>query len=175
MTHTQAPGLTLADLSTLTQDDFTERLGNIFEHSPWIARGAWAARPFADAAALHQAMLDVLADADEQSKLDLILAHPELAGKEAASGTLTQSSTSEQKGAGLDQCSAQELQRLRALNAAYRERFGFPFVVAVKGLSRYEIMDAVERRLQHDRRTEFAACLAEIGKIARFRLDALFE
>src|SRR5690606_17375738 len=125
MTQTQVPDLTLADLSMLAQDDFTDRLADIFEHSPWIARGAWPARPFSDVAALHQAMLDVLADASEQAKLDLILAHPELAGKEAAGGTLTRSSTSEQKGAGLDQCSAAELQRLRALNAAYRERFGF--------------------------------------------------
>ncbi|TEA76997.1 2-oxo-4-hydroxy-4-carboxy-5-ureidoimidazoline decarboxylase [Allopusillimonas ginsengisoli] len=175
MTQTQVPDLTLADLSMLPQDDFTDRLADIFEHSPWIARGAWPARPFSDVASLHQAMLDVLAEASEQAKLDLILAHPELAGKEAASGTLTQSSTSEQKGAGLDQCSPEELQRLRALNAAYRERFGFPFVIAVKGLSRYEIMDTIEVRLTHGRDTEFAACLNEIGKIARFRLDALFD
>jgi 2-oxo-4-hydroxy-4-carboxy-5-ureidoimidazoline decarboxylase len=175
MTQTQAPDLTLADLSALSQDEFTERLGDIFEHSPWIARGAWQARPFASIDALHAAMLAVLDAADDDARLALIAAHPELAGKEAASGTLTHSSTNEQKGAGLDQCSAQELLRLRNLNAAYRTRFGFPFVIAVKGLSRYQIMDAIEARLDNDRDTEFEACLREIGKIARFRLDALLD
>ncbi len=99
---------------------------------------------------------------------------PHLAGKEAESGTLTTASTDEQRGAGLDQCSKEELQRLRQLNHDYRARFGFPFVVAVKGLSRHEIMDQVEARLTNDRDTEFRTCLNEIGKIARFRLDALF-
>lgn len=103
----------------------------------------------------------------------LICAHPELAGREAAAGTLTSASTGEQRGAGLDQCSAAELQRLRSLDAAYRARFGFPFVIAVKGLSRYQIMDAIEARLEGDRATEFRACLAQIARIARFRLDAL--
>ena len=117
--------------------------------------------------------LAVVDAASRDEQLGLIQAHPELAGKEAAAGTLTQASTGEQRGAGLDQCSAAELARLRSLNARYRERFGFPFVVAVKGLSRYQIMDAVEARLTHDRATEFETCLAQIGRIARFRLDAL--
>lgn len=173
MTQTPAPGLTLADLSTLTQAQFTQRLGDIFEHSSWIAEGAWAARPFDNTLSLHQAMLAVLDGASEDAKLALIQAHPELAGKEAARGVLTHASANEQHSAGLDQCSAQELAELGALNAAYRERFGFPFVVAVKGLGRYEIMQALTMRLEHDRATEFAISLREIGKIARFRLDAL--
>src|SRR3546814_21038641 len=101
-------------------------------------------------------MVAVVNDAGQDEKLALITAHPELAGKEAAGGTLTESSTHEQKGAGLNQCSAQELVRLRALNAAYRERFGFPFVIAVKGLTRYQIMDAIEARLQNKRDSEFS-------------------
>lgn len=173
MTQTTTPHLTLAALSALPREEFTARLADIFEHSPWIAERAWAARPFADIDALHAAMLAVLANADEAEQLGLIRAHPELAGKEAATGTLTTASTGEQRGAGLDQCSADELQRLRGLNAAYRERFGFPFVIAVKGLSRYQIMDAVDARLANDAATEFRTCLTEIGKIARFRLDAL--
>ncbi len=163
----------LAALSALSQAEFVSRLAGIFEHSPWIPERAWPARPFASIDALHAAMLAVLDAASDAEKLGLICAHPELAGKEASAGTLTVASTGEQRGAGLDQCSADELQRLRGLNAAYRERFGFPFVIAVKGLSRYQIMDAVEARLTHDRATEFAACLAPIGRIARFRLDAL--
>ena len=163
----------LAALSALPQADFVSRLADIFEHSPWIPERAWPARPCASIDALHAAMLAVLEAASDEEKLGLICAHPELAGKEASAGTLTVASTGEQRGAGLDQCSADELQRLRGLNAAYRARFGFPFVIAVKGLSRYQIMDAVEARLAHDRDTEFAACLTQIGRIARFRLDAL--
>ena len=164
---------TLETLSATDRDGFVARLADIFEHSPWIPERAWAARPFTSIDALHAAMLAVLDAASDEEKLGLIRAHPELAGKEAAAGTLTTASTGEQRGAGLDQCSAEELARLRRLNAQYRERFGFPFVIAVKGLSRYQIMDAVEARLAHDRAGEFRACLTEIGKIARFRLEAL--
>ncbi|NML26477.1 2-oxo-4-hydroxy-4-carboxy-5-ureidoimidazoline decarboxylase [Zoogloea dura] len=164
---------TLETLSAADRDGFVARLADIFEHSPWIPERAWAARPFASVDALHAAMLAVLDAASDEEKLGLIRAHPELAGKEAAAGTLTTASTGEQRGAGLDQCSAEELARLRRLNAQYRERFGFPFVIAVKGLSRYQIMDAVEARLARDRAGEFRTCLTEIGKIARFRLDAL--
>lgn len=173
MNQTLTPRLSLDALSALPQAEFAARLGDIFEHSPWIPERAWAARPFVSVEALHAAMLAVLDAASEAEQLGLIRAHPELAGKEAAAGTLTTASTGEQRGAGLDQCSAEELLRLRGLNAAYRERFGFPFVIAVKGLSRYQIMDAVEARLGNDAATEFRTCLIEIGKIARFRLDAL--
>ena len=171
--NTLMPPLTVADLSQLGQADFVAQLGDIFEHSPWVAERAWSARPFASLDALHAAMVAAVDAAAETEQLALIRAHPDLAGKEAAAGTLTAASTGEQRGAGLDQCSAEELARLRRLNAQYRERFGFPFVIAVKGLSRYQIMDAVEARLAHDRADEFRACLTEIGKIARFRLDAL--
>ena len=163
----------LAELSALPQAEFVSRLADIFEHSPWIPERAWAGRPFADVGQLHAAMLEVLDAATPDEQLGLICAHPELAGKEAADGTLTDASTAEQRGAGLDQCTKEELQRLRDLNAAYRARFGFPFVVAVKGLGRYQIMDGVDARLLNDRATEFQACLREIGKIARFRLDAM--
>lgn len=175
MTHSTLSTMTLNELCALPQSEFSRELGAIFEHSPWIPERAWAARPFADVGALHQAMVRVVQQAAPAEQLALITAHPELAGKEAASGTLTHDSTNEQRGAGLDQCSAVELARLRGLNAAYREHFGFPFVIAVKGLSRYQIMDAIEARLQNAREAEFSTCLAEIGKIARFRLDALFS
>lgn len=170
--HPSAAGLQA--LSAADRATFVARLGGIFEHSPWIAERAWASRPFDSVAALHRAMLAVLETATPDEQLGLIRAHPELAGKEAAAGTLTADSTSEQRGAGLDRCSAEELARLQRLNAAYRERFGFPFVMAVKGRSRFEIMDALEARLANDRDTEFRTCLTEIGKIARFRLDAMF-
>jgi 2-oxo-4-hydroxy-4-carboxy-5-ureidoimidazoline decarboxylase len=175
MTSARASDLTLDALSTLSRDAFTTRLSGIFEHSPWIPERAWAARPFASVDALHRAMMDVVSQATDAERLALISAHPELAGKEAARGTLTEASTQEQKGAGLDQCSADELQRLRALNAAYRERFGFPFVIAVKGLSRYDIMAALDERLHNTRTKECDTSLREIGKIARIRLDALLN
>ncbi|WP_415830951.1 2-oxo-4-hydroxy-4-carboxy-5-ureidoimidazoline decarboxylase [Castellaniella denitrificans] len=174
MMHSSLPVMTLNELSSLTQAEFSRELGAIFEHSPWIPERAWAARPFADVEALHQAMMRVVREAGPAEQLALITAHPELAGKEAAAGTLTSDSTSEQRGAGLDQCSPEELRRLRGLNAAYRERFGFPFVIAVKGRSRYQIMDAIEQRLHNERDAEFETCLDQIGQIARFRLDARF-
>ena len=167
-------GPALAALSRLPQDAFVARLEGIFEHSPWIAERAWSAGPFDSIDALHAAMCLVVDTADPTEQLALICAHPELAGKEAEAGTLTTASTGEQRGAGLDQCSKEELERLRRLNEDYRARFGFPFVVAVKGLTRHQIMDRVEGRLANDRDTEFRTCLAEIGKIARFRLDAMF-
>lgn len=166
--------MTLKELSALPQAEFAQALGAIFEHSPWIPRRAWAARPFASVQALHAAMIAVVQDASAQEQLALITAHPELAGKEAAAGTLTQASTSEQRGAGLDQCSPDELEHLRQLNAAYHERFDFPFIIAVKGRNRYQVMEAIEERLHNDRDTEFSTCLDEIGQIARLRLDAQF-
>jgi len=165
----------LQALSQCDQADFVKSLGSIFEHSPWIAERAWQARPFDDIDALHAAMFDVVERADRQEKLELIRAHPELAGKEAAAGVLTVESTGEQRQAGLDRCSAEELTRLRDLNTAYRQRFGFPFVIAVKGLGKHAIMDALATRMSHDAETEFNTCIQEIGKIARFRLDALLK
>lgn len=165
----------ISTLSTLSQQDFKTILADIFEHSSWIPERAWNSRPFTSVDQLHTAMMKVLENATAKEQLDLICAHPELAGKEASSGTLTKSSTTEQQGAGLDQCSKEELERLRKLNFDYFEQFSFPFVVAVKDMSRYQIMDSVESRLQNQRDIEFATCLNEIGKIARFRLGVMLD
>lgn len=175
MTQTLNPETTVAQLSEQSQEQFVSTLDGIFEHSPWVAERAWAKRPFASVDALFHAMFQAVEQASHQEQLDLICAHPELAGKEAAAGTLTKESTGEQKGAGLDQCTPDELERLRQLNASYREKFGFPFVIAVKGLTRHEIMDKVDARLNNSTEDEFRTCLQEIGKIARFRLDAQFD
>ena len=164
---------TLAGLSDASRDEFVRVLGGIFEHTPWIAEQAYSARPFANVDALHGTMIAVLAAAPNDAKLALIRAHPELAGKEAAAGTMTRDSVGEQASAGLDRCAPEELTRLRAGNAAYREKFGFPFVMAVKGKSRQELLAALESRIGNTRDAEFARCLEEIGKIARLRLDAL--
>ena len=165
--------MTLDQLNTLNAADFTATLGGIFEHSPWIAEAAAEVRPFADVAALHTAMTTVMRSAPHDRQLALIRAHPELAGKEAAAGTLTADSRGEQASAGLDQCTAAELAQLRALNAAYRERHGFPFVIAVRGLTRHQILAALAERIENTSEAEFDTCLQQIARIARLRLDAL--
>ncbi|MFV2093703.1 MAG: 2-oxo-4-hydroxy-4-carboxy-5-ureidoimidazoline decarboxylase, partial [Hyphomicrobiales bacterium] len=124
-------------------------------------------------AGLANAMARVLADASGAQKLALIRAHPDLAGKAALAGTLTQASTSEQAGAGLDQCSARELTRFHELNNAYKERFGFPFIFAVRGAGRDAILAAFETRIANDRETELATALQHITRIANFRLQDL--
>lgn len=166
--------LDLALLSSASCDEFVAALGGVFEHSPWIAERAYAARPFESVDALHAAMVAAVAAATRETQLELIRAHPELAGKEAQAGAMTAESVGEQASAGLDRCTADELARLRAGNRAYRERFGFPFVMAVKGRTRQEILAELDRRLQGTRDDEFARCIGEIGKIARLRLAALF-
>jgi len=163
----------LAALSAMPMDAFTTALTGVFEHSPWIAEGAWEARPFASLEALHREMVAVLARASDERKLSLIRAHPELAGNEAAAGTMTTESIGEQASAGLDRCTPEELRAIRAGNRAYRERFGFPFVMAVKGRPRSEILAALAARLGNSREVEVARCLEEIAKIARLRLAAL--
>jgi len=163
----------LASLSAATRDDFVAALGGIFEHTPWIAEGAYAARPFASVDALHRAMVAALAAAPPEAKLALIRAHPELAGKEAVAGTLTVDSEAEQSSAGLDRCTADELTQLRDGNRAYRQKFGFPFVMAVKHCGKREILDALQARLAGTRGAEFERCIAEIETIARLRLIAL--
>lgn len=165
--------LTLETLSNMSQADFVATLGDVFEHSPWVAERAWTSRPFDSIDALHATMVAAVDAASKEEQTALIRAHPELAGKEAKAGTLTRASTGEQKGAGLDQCTAEELARLHGLNAAYQERFGFPFIIAVKGRNRHQIMDAVEERLANDMDTEFRTCLDQIAQIGRFRLDAM--
>lgn len=165
--------MTLWELNRITPSAFATALGDIFEHSPWVAERAGTARPFGSIAALHAAMLDAVDAAPKEKRLALIRAHPELAGKAAIRGELTADSTMEQSGAGLSQCSAKELSRLTALNAAYNAKFGFPFILAVKGYDRAGILNEFERRIQRDVETEFDEALQQIARITRFRLDAL--
>lgn len=164
------------DINTLNQLDsaaFAKRLGGIFEHSPWIPAAVAAQRPFPDIASLHAAMVKVVAAADCKAQLALIRAHPELAGKAAIAGKLTAESTREQQGAGLDLCSPEEFERLQSMNRAYNEKFGFPFIVAVRGHTRSSILDLLEQRLKNDIETELSECLQQIYRIARLRLEAL--
>ena len=161
---------TLAELNTMPAAEFTQRLGAIFEHSPWVAERAAARRPFASVAQLHEAMADAVRAATEEERVTLIRAHPELAGKAAVRGELTDESTREQKGAGLDQCSTEEFDRMQDLNRRYNEKFGFPFVIAVKGHDRHSILRAFAQRLENARDVEAAECIEQIIRIGGFRL-----
>jgi 2-oxo-4-hydroxy-4-carboxy-5-ureidoimidazoline decarboxylase len=168
--------VSLNELNTMSSADFTTRLGAIFEHSPWVAERAAGRRPFASAQQLHQAMADVVRSASDDERLRLIRAHPELAGKAAVRGELTDESTREQKGAGLDQCSPEEFERMQDLNRHYNEKFGFPFVIAVKGHDRHSILQHFARRLENAREVEAAECIEQIIRIGGFRLaDAVRE
>ena len=167
--------MTLVELNALDREAFVARLGGVFEHSPWVAEAAWAKRPFASVDALHSAMAGIVRDAGEARQLVLVRAHPELAGKAMVRSELTADSKSEQSGAGLTQCSAEEFARLQDLNRTYTLKFGFPFILAVKGYDRAGIIECFAARLDNDRATEFAEALAQIARIARLRLEALIE
>ena len=163
----------LADLNQIDRAAYVERLGGIFEHSPWVAERSFDDRPFASIGALHAAMVAAMTRALASEQLVLLRAHPELAGKEAISGALTRESKREQGGAGLDQCSPSELARITDLNRRYRAKFDFPFIVAVKGMERVVILREFARRLEQERAAEFAEALRQVAKIARIRLEAL--
>ncbi|MBI3528468.1 MAG: 2-oxo-4-hydroxy-4-carboxy-5-ureidoimidazoline decarboxylase [Betaproteobacteria bacterium] len=165
--------ISIHQIDALDREAFIEQLGGIYEHSPWVAERTWKARPFRSRDALHAAMEEVVAAAGHEEQLALIRAHPELAGRLAVAGQLTGASRSEQAGAGLDRCTPEEFARLQALNAAYRKKFEFPFIVAVRGLTRTQIIGQLEQRLAHSAEQEFSACLLEIGRIAGFRLHDL--
>ena len=160
------------EVNRLTREDFVARLAAIYEHSPWVAERAFAARPFASLDALHAALQQAMLAASSAEQMALIRAHPELAGRLAAA-ELTGHSRAEQAGAGLDRVTASEKSEMQALNDRYRERFGFPFIVAVKGLGWAGIIERMQARLANTREAEVATALTEIGRIARFRLEAL--
>lgn len=165
--------ITLKALNDLSAEQFVDLLGGIFEHSPWVAEQTAGSRPFPDVDSLHKTMVNCIAVAEPDVQLALICAHPELAGKAAIRGELTPESSSEQQGAGLDQCSPEEYSTLTALNQAYREKFGFPFILAVRGHDRQSIIGEFQRRLALTPAQETAECLEQIYKIGRFRLDDL--
>ncbi len=162
--------MTLDQINQLDQAAFTELLAGIFEHSPWVAERTWSARPFAGVSELHAALCASLAAADNDAKLALIRAHPRLAGKAAIADELTAASRQEQRGAGLGECTSEEFARLNALNTAYDERFGFPFILAVRGHDRHSIIANMQVRIDRNPEQEFAEALRQIERIAAFRL-----
>jgi 2-oxo-4-hydroxy-4-carboxy-5-ureidoimidazoline decarboxylase len=158
----------------LDRAGFISRYGGIYEHSSWVADDCYA-----DAAAasgveeLARIFSDCVDGADQERKLALIRAHPDLAGKAAIVGELTEESNAEQASAGIDQCTKGEYARFQDLNMQYKDKFGFPFVMAVRNSNRHEIISAFARRLENDRQTEFDMAIREIHKIARLRLREL--
>lgn len=164
--------LDLAAVNAMTREAFVAALGSTFEHSPWVAEGAWPARPFASADALHAAMIAVVQRAPRETQIAFLCGHPELAGNEAQAGTMTSDSVGEQASAGLDALSRAEIGELRALNLRYREKHGFPFIVAVRLYSKAEIFDQLRRRLHLDRDAELQEALLQIASITRMRVRA---
>ena len=152
---------------------FVDEVGSLYEHSPWIAALAWQRRPFPDRGTLHETMQRIVGEAPRARQLDLIRAHPDLAGRLARAGGLGAHSAGEQTGLGLDRLGDLEYERFDRLNRAYRARFGFPFIIAVRGHTRESVLDAFEVRLRHDEEYEIAVALDEIGRIAGFRLGDL--
>ena len=165
--------MTLDQLNALDREAFTRALGAVFEHSPWVAERAWPRRPFASVEALHAAMCEAMRQAGPAAQLNLIRAHPQLAGKAAIAGELSADSAREQRGAGLDQCSAEEYLRLTELNAHYQVRFGFPYILAVRGHTRTSILADLAARLPNSRQAEMLEALRQIERIAALRLADL--
>jgi OHCU decarboxylase len=164
--------------STMERPAFVESFGAVFEHSPWIAERAHGLElgPAHDSAAgLHNALCRVFRSASQDEKLAVLKAHPDLAGKLAAARRLTAESTAEQASAGLDALTDAEKQRFTALNARYTEEFDFPFIIAVRGLSKTDILTAFEARLHNDRDAEFSTACAQVERIALLRLKAMFD
>ncbi len=162
--------VTIAQLNSADRAAFVATVGFTFEDSPWIAQEAWSRRPFANVEALLAAMTEVVMSASLERRLALIVAHPDLGGHAARSGRLTVQSTHEQAVAGLAALPPSEMARFDELNAAYRARFGFPFVICAREHTKRSILVALQHRLRNDRATEITAALEEIVKIARLRL-----
>ena len=161
--------MTLDELNAVSQPRFVETLGWIFEASPWVAERAWTARPFGSIDDLHLAMVEAVEAASPEERLALLRAHPDL----GARARMSNASVGEQQGAGLDRLTAAEYERLQQLNQSYRSRFGFPFLLAVKGSTKHDVLAALDRRLAEDPDVELPEALRQVYRIAMFRLHDL--
>jgi 2-oxo-4-hydroxy-4-carboxy-5-ureidoimidazoline decarboxylase len=163
--------VTLTELNAGGRDAFVAALGGIVEDAPWVAERAWERRPFESIDALHRAMIEALSAAGTAAQLAVLCAHPDL----GARARMSEASVGEQAGAGLDRLTPAEFTRLQQLNHDYREAFGFPFLLAVKGATRHDVLAALERRRHSTRDAEFAEALHQVARIARFRLESLLS
>ncbi|MEM5517681.1 2-oxo-4-hydroxy-4-carboxy-5-ureidoimidazoline decarboxylase [Henriciella sp. AS95] len=167
--------MTIDDVNAMDRSAFIEAFGDLYEHSPWIVAESAERGPFKDRDHLQSAMTHVVETAGEDRQLSLLRAHPELAGKAAMDKTLTDASTAEQASAGLDRMTPAEYEEFHALNAAYRERFDFPFIICVRLTDKPGILRAMRERLQNDRETEFRTALDEVSKIVGIRLEEIMS
>lgn len=167
--------ITVDEVNRLAKGEFVAKFGSLFEHSPWIAERAWYKRPFGSLTELHGAFLRAMYAAPPERRLALIRAHPDLAGKAAMEAALTPESTREQSSAGFDRLTPEEYEALTRLNRKYREKFGFPLVIAVREHTKETILADAAARLQHSRSEEIETALSEIAKIAYLRLQDLVE
>ena len=159
--------ISIAAVNAMSPRAFIEAFGDVAEHSPWVAREADAARPFANREALVRYFETAIRAANRDAQLALLKAHPDLATK----AKLTDDSTKEQAGAGLNTLSAEEFARFTDLNTRYKARFGFPFIFAVKGATKHMILDSFAARVGNDEATEFATALQQVCRIFRFRIE----
>ena len=157
----------------MTREEFIERYGGVYEHSAWVAERVFDEVGAVAGEELNTLLQECVDNASRDERLALIRAHPDLAGKAAVAGELTADSTSEQTSAGIDQCSPEEFEKFTEFNDAYKARFDFPFVMAVKNSNRKAILEAFEQRLKNSTEEEFETAIAEIHKIAALRLEAL--
>jgi 2-oxo-4-hydroxy-4-carboxy-5-ureidoimidazoline decarboxylase len=165
----------MASINAIDRTAFVQKFGGIFENSPWVAEQAWEKRPFATLEELHAAMVTVVKHAPAEKQLALLKSHPDLAGKEAQAGTMTASSVAEQASAGLNALSHDEMLRISDLNVAYKKKFGFPFIIAVRMHTKEGILFEFNRRLQNETQTEFANDLQNVYIITRLRLNKLLD
>lgn len=171
------PNVTFNRPSEMDRETFVAEFGGVFEHSPWIAEGAFDGElgPTHDTAVgIHQALARVFRGASEEQRFGVLTAHPDLAGKLAAAGRLTAESTAEQAGAGLDMLTDEERANFTSLNDTYTSKFGFPFIIAVKDNTKASILAAFKRRIDSDRDTEFAEACRQVERIAELRLQEKF-
>jgi 2-oxo-4-hydroxy-4-carboxy-5-ureidoimidazoline decarboxylase len=165
----------LATLNEFDQQKFVQIIGPVFEHSPWIAEMAWNKKPFTDFENLHHALCETVKSSSGEKQLALIRAHPDLVGRLALAGQLTRESTKEQSSAGLDKLSPDEVNLFQTQNAAYKEIFGFPFIICARLNKKEAILKGFESRLKNSRKQEISTALAEIFKIAELRLRDLLS
>lgn len=163
--------LTLDEINRLDKGEFVAALVSLFEGPPWIVEQSWALRPFGSIEQLHRALCEVMYHAPVEQQVALIQAHPDLVGRAALAGTLTPASMGEQESAGLKRLSPEEIATFASLNQAYKERFGFPFVICARENKKESILVGFESRLSHTRDLEIETALGEIAKICWLRLQ----
>ena len=163
-------------MNALGEREFVERFGGVFEHSPWVARRAWRKRPFRSLDALHAAMMQSVAEAKKEEQLALARAHPELAGAEAKQGVLTVDSSSEQGRLGFLQLTREQFEAMERLNRRYRERHGFPCIVALRlHATRESVLAEISRRIESESLAELGVALEQVGHITRGRLEKIID